>query len=348
MQFERLFWVNSSFLIVQAVAAVIFAFFGVGAWALIWGQLVGQTVSCVIVWATTTWRPNLVWNWEIARTQIRFSLWIMLSSFQTWLFLYADNAIAGMFLGVTGLGVYSLGFNISIIIPTFMVAALSDVAYPAFCKLDGDAAKVGKSLIGLQRLTSAILFPIAFGIASIASPAVALLYGDKWEGLGMVIGLLGIMPGLSSIWNLNESAYLSIGKPDIHTKLSALSLLILLPTLWAAAPYGLFVFTAARFAGAFILPLAHIIVGTRSLELKIFEQLKRLFLPLVAALVMFAAVYFAVTQLQPFSGWMGWIKLLLAIILGAFIYALTLFLFGRELLNDLFGGVKRVLARGNA
>ena len=347
MQFNRLFWINSSFLIIQAVASVIFAWLGLGAWALIWGQLLGLAVSSLIVWFATKWRPKFIWKWAIVREQLRFSLWVLLSSFQNWAFLYADNAIAGMFLGVNGLGVYSLGFNIAIIVPAFVIAALGDVAYPAFCRLDGNAQEVGKSLVSLQRLTSALLFPIAFGIASVASPAVQLLYGDKWQGLGFVIGILVIMPGLSSIWTLNESAYLSVGKPDIYTKLSAISLLLLIPLLWIIAPYGLIIFTIARFAGAFILPIANIIFGARALRLNVIQQIKPLFFPLVASLVMFGVVSLLIAQLQPFSGLLGWIKLLLAVLAGALVYTGTVRFVGRNLWADLLIGVKRVFARAN-
>jgi PST family polysaccharide transporter len=344
MQFARLFWVNSSFLVIQAIASVIFAWLGAGAWALIWGQLLGLTVSSLIVWATIKWRPSFVWNWAIVREQLRFSLWIMLSSFQSWLFLYADNAIAGIFLGVNGLGVYSLGFSISILIPAFVVAALNDVAYPAFCKLDGNALEVGKNLISLQRLTSAILFPIALGISSIASPTIQLLYGDKWQGLGTVISILVIMPGLGGIWYLNENAYLSIGKPDLYTKLSAISLLLFLPFLWVAAPYGLIIFAVTRFAGALLLPLGNIFIGAHSLGLSVGRQIKPLSFPFFAALVMFVVTFLMSTYLQPYVGLIGWVKLLLTVVIGMLIYILMVRFGSRDLWNDLFAGLKRVFS----
>jgi O-antigen/teichoic acid export membrane protein len=345
MQFNRLFWANSSYLVIQAIASVILALVGLGAWSMIWGQLIGLFISSVIVWATVTWRPKLVWNWSIAKIQLKFSLWIMFSSFQAWLFQYADNAIAGMLLGVSAMGVYTLGFNIAIIIPSFIVAALNDVAYPAFCKLQGDVTEVGKSLVNLQRITGAILFPIVFGISAIASPTVKLLYGDKWQGLGTVISLLVIMPGLGYLWSVNESAYISVGKPAIYTKLSAVSLLLLLPLLWVTAPHGLYIFTIARFAGALLLPLGNMIIGARSLGLNFTKQIKPLALPFLAALAMFILIFFAASLLQPFKGISGWLKLFLLMVSGAIIYALSIRVLGRGLWDDLLGGMRRVFAK---
>jgi teichuronic acid exporter len=345
MQFNRLFWINSSYLVIQAIASVILAFLGLGAWSMIWGQLIGILISSVIVWATVNWRPKLIWNWSIAKIQLKFSLWIMLSSFQAWLFQYADNAIAGMFLGISAMGVYTLGFNIAILVPAFIIAALNDVAYPAFCKLQGNAEEVGQSLVSLQRITGAILFPLAFGISAVASPVIELLYGNKWQGLGTVLSMLVIMPGLSYLWNLNESAYISIGKPDIFTKISAASLLLLLPLLWFTAPYGLYIFLIARFTGAMFLPIGNIVIGARSLRLNFTKQIKPLALPFLTALAMFILVFGASSLLQPFRGISGWLKLFMLVISGAIIYVLAIRVISRGLWNDLLGGVKRVLAR---
>jgi O-antigen/teichoic acid export membrane protein len=345
MEFERLFWVNSSFLIISAIASVVLAYLGTGFWAIIFGQLIGLFVSSVIVWVSVRWRPHIVLNWLIARSILGFSTWIMLSNFQNWLFIYADNAIAGMFMGMKSLGVYALGFNIATIIPTFIVASLSDVAYPAFCRLDGNKLEVGKSLLNLQRLTGAILFPAALGIAAIATPVVELLYGNKWQGLGTVISILVIMPGLGGIWLLNESAYTALGKPDIYTKLSIISLLALLPILWFSAPYGLLIFTVARFVGGLFLPFGNILMGKHTLNLKISIQIRSLTIPLLYSSMMFISVLFLTLQLQPFTGILGWMKLFSIAMFGAALYILMIRFLNRELWNDLVLSVRRILAR---
>ena len=290
MEFRSLFWVNSSFLIVQAVASVVLVIAGIGYWGLILGQLIGMLVSVGLVWGMVRWRPVFVFHRQLLRSMLGFSVWVMVSGFQNWLFLYADNAIAGIFLGVRGLGIYSLGFSIAILVPGFLEAALSDVAYPMFCKLQDAPHEVGRNLVKLQALTSAVLFPVAWGIAAIAPSAVDLLYGAKWQGLGSVIAILVIMPGLSCIWALNENAYQAVGRPDIWPKLAGISLLALMPLLCIAAPYGLVIFTLARFGGACILPLGNILLGTRVLDVGIKEQLQGFVSPLTFSVMMYLAV----------------------------------------------------------
>jgi O-antigen/teichoic acid export membrane protein len=344
MEYRRLFWVNSSFLIVQAVASVALALAGIGYWAMILGQLIGLLVSVGLIWGMVRWRPVFVFYWPMLRSMLTFSIWVMVSGFQNWLFLYADNAIAGLSLGVRGLGVYSLGFSIAILVPGFLEAAVSDVAYPAFCKLQAAPREVGRSLVKLQTLMAAVLFPIACGISAVAPPAVELLYGQKWQGLGAVIAILVLMPGLNCIWALNENAYQAVGRPDIWPKLAGISLLALLPLLWISAPYGLLVFTLARFGGAWILPIGNVLLGARALDIGIREQLKGLASPLLFSVVMYMAVTLLTKVLSPFVGLSGWVKLLSIIGVGALVYALLIRLCDRALWSQLHLRARQVLA----
>ncbi len=343
MEFRNLFWVNSSFLIIQAVASVILAIAGTGYWAMILGQLIGLASSVGLVWGFVHWRPRPVVDWPMLRSMLGFSLWVMISSFQNWLFLYADNVIAGLFLGVEGLGVYCLGFNIAILIPGFLESSLSDVAYPTFCKLQENPRKVGENLVKLQALITTLLFPIAFGFSAIAPSAVDLLYGQKWNGLGTVMAILVIMPGLGCIWSLNENAYQAVGRPDLWTKLAGFSLLALLPMLWFAAPHGLLVFTLIRFLGGCILPLGNIIFGARRLGIGLMYQLKSYSSSYSFSIIMFIVIYLMTKMMSPFVGMIGWIKLLSVVSTGATVYLLLIWLVNRELWKQLFLNLRRVL-----
>jgi O-antigen/teichoic acid export membrane protein len=261
------------------------------------------------------------------------------------MFTYADNAIAGLFLGVGGLGIYSLGFNIATILPSFLVAGLGDVAYATFCRMQNKVGEIASNLTQLQKLTATILFPIAFGLSAVAPTFVQLLYGEKWTGLGMVLSLLVIMPGLSSLWMLNATAYQAIGRPDIYTKISGFSLLVMIPLLWIAAPHGLLIFTLTRFAVAWLLPLGNLLWGSRVLNIDIRKQINVIACPLLISGGMYVMVVGLITYLRPFEGWMGWTKFVAVIWFGGAAYIIALRLITPDLWHTVFLNVKRAVLR---
>lgn len=318
LEFRRLFWIGAAPQIITALALVAFALAGGGYWALVIGQLAGLTVNVALVWRASVWRPARVFNLVLARSLFVFGIWIMVSSFLSWLFLYGDNVIAGYFLGVQGLGEYSLGFTIISLLPGMIVAPIAVVAYPAFCALQGGGPReVGMSMLKLQRSVAAILFPMCFGISAVAVPAISLLYGSRWAQLGFVVQWLILLPGLSSVWTLNADAYRAIGKPQTWTKVAFINLMILIPLLIVAAPFGMKYFVMARFAGASLYPILNIMVGGRVLKLSIKEQLKPLGGTLLPALFMYMLAVSLVAMAAPFDGLSGWLKLMVIIAIGA-------------------------------
>jgi teichuronic acid exporter len=344
MKFRDMFWINTSFMVGQAVLSVIFAFLQWGVWAVVWGQLIGMMISTILAWFFVKWHPKLLMGLSLLGTMLKFSLWVMVSGFQDWAFQYADNAIAGIFLGVQGLGIYSLGFNFATIIPGFFTSALSDVAYPSFCKLQEYPEQIGANLLKLQELTSAVLFPFAFGFSALAPIIIDLFYGNKWAGLDFVISALVIMPGLGYVWALNEFAYQAIGKPQIWTKLSGLSLLLLVPMLWFSAPLGLTTFTYVRFAGAWILPIGNFFVGSRCLGIRVKEQFKAILIPLFSSLIMYVVIFLLKMAWDPFVSWAGWGKVIVIGLIGGGIYITAIFITKKELLFQLLGSFKNILS----
>jgi O-antigen/teichoic acid export membrane protein len=151
-----------------------------------------------------------------------------------------------------------MGFTFASLLPGFANSVVTTVAYPAFCELHRRGEALGGTLMQLQEMMAVLLFPLAFGVSAVAEGAITLLYGDRWQGLGTVIGWLAVLPGLFNLWGLNGEAYRAMGRPDIWAKLVGAGLVVMFPLLWLAGPLGLVPFTIARFAGAALLPLLNI------------------------------------------------------------------------------------------
>lgn len=342
--FDKLFWVETVPQVVAPALSAALAFLDCGVWALVLGQLVRTALRATLALVLLRWRPSLEFGFDVIIPLLGFSFWMVLSGVQSWLFLRADNAIAAYFLGDEGLGVFSLGFSVSSLVPGLLIPAVSRVAYPAFCALRGGEREVGDSLVKLQSLVASVVFPVCFGISAFAVPAVDLAYGEKWHGLGTVIQLLAIMPGIGQLWSLNADAYRSVGRPDVWAKLSALSLLVLMPALLMAGPYGFSAFVLARFGGAFAYPLLNILFTKRVFGISVLDQLKVFGPSFVPALIMFAVAYSLVRVVAPFTGVLGWFKLTMIALASGFVYVTLLWAFDRDLVIRLLSVGRQALS----
>lgn len=345
-EFKNIFWINSIPQIVIGLVSLLLAYFHLGYWSLVIGSLAGKLTNTILVWRYSMWRPRLVFNRTEFSGMLRFSSWVIVANIETWLFLYADNLLASYYLGVKSLGVYSLGFNLANLIPGFISASVASVAYPVLSVLQDNRENLRNGFIKIQSTTAVLIFPLCFGLSAISLPLINLIYGDRWPGLGMTIAFLAILPGLSHIWSLNADAYRAINRPDLWTKIAALSLLFIFFLLFLFGSKSLNHFVIARFVGAFSLPLLNIFLGGPRLHVSLGEQISGILFPLLCSVIMYICVLGLGRYLLPFYGWLGWGKLLGLILVGAGTYLLLLRLLKRELWDNLLLTAKRMLLPG--
>lgn len=340
LQFRRLFWIGALPQITNALVSLAMALAGGGYWALIGGYLSGRVLNLVLVWRAGRWRPKPVFDRQLFRSLFVFSAWVFVSGLQSWLFLYADNLLAGYFFGASFLGVYALGFNLAMLLPGMLIAPLVSIAYPAFSAIQVSQQEVGRSLLKLQRLAASLLMPVALGTSAIAIPLIGLLYGDRWPGLGYVIQVTAIGT-IGQIWSLNVAAFRAIGRPDMWPKIAFVALPVLYVLLFIAAPHGMVAFVWARLIGGLILPIGNIIVGSRLFSTPLLLQWKALRVPAICSFVMFVLASLSSQCLAPFVGLTGWVKLAFLVSISSLMYVGLVVWLERPLWNEMVVAARR-------
>jgi len=85
-----------------------------------------------------------------------------------------------------------------------------------------------------------------------------LIFGNKWQGIEYVIGYLGLMHSISWIVGLNNTAYASIGRPDLETKILIINLFFYIPIYIFSAKIGFEFFLVCRLLAAIFALFVHI------------------------------------------------------------------------------------------
>ena len=252
LDFRGLFWIKLSTAFIPALFSIPMAFYGYGVWALVVGSLVGQIINLYLLWKKSTWRPKFCYDMVLAKSLFDFGFWVLLESFGAWLILWGDNLIVGRFLGVHDLGVYRTGWNLVAIIFGLALNPFLPVLYPTFARLQDNLPALRKAFNSGNRIVFALALPIGMGLFLVGPEMATMLFGEKWHGLGFVLGILGLVYSTSWLISLNTELYRAMGRPDINTKILYIYLLYFLPSLYFAAQFGLEIFSLTRFAVIFI------------------------------------------------------------------------------------------------
>jgi len=268
--FRGLFWIKLLTAFVPGLFSIPLALLGYGVWALVVGSLVGQVLNLYLLWNRSPWRPTFRYDVVLARSLFSFGLWVLLESFGAWLIVWGDNLIVGRFLGVHDLGVYRTGWMLVTIIFGLALNPFLPILYPTFSRLQDDLPALTSAFHRVNRIVFALALPMGTGLLLVGPEAATFLFGQKWEGLGFVLSVLGLMHGIAWLVGINTEIYRAMGRPDMNTKLMFVAVLYYLPAYYIAAQSGLETFTITRLAVAMIAIPIHIYLCVKMLNVSPF------------------------------------------------------------------------------
>jgi O-antigen/teichoic acid export membrane protein len=246
LNFRRLFRIKLATAFIPAGFSIPLAFWGYGVWALVAGYLASSLLNLGLLWWTSTWRPSWQFDAPLARRLSRFGIWIVGESLAVWFFGWGDNLFVGKFMGVDALGVYSVSWNICFMIFGLTLNPFLTVLYPAFSRLQDDLESMKSAFHKVNRIVISLALPLGTGLLLVGPLLASVLFGEKWQGLGLMLSLIGFMEGMTWVVWINPEVYRALGRPDVNTKVMFLTIIFYLPAYWVGAPYGLKVFAFVR------------------------------------------------------------------------------------------------------
>jgi lipopolysaccharide exporter len=200
LRFFELAVVTSTTAAVTAVVSITAAVLGMDYWALVAGTAAGAVVGTVMVWLYDPWRPALR-RIELSSLQSiwGFSFHLFLSNLLFLVFNQVDKVIVSRFLGGAALGTYTLAQR-TVTSPIATVSTVvAEVTFPAFSRRQDDDAALRGGFLKSSRVVALVTFPAMCGLAALATPAVAVIFGSDWSSLVPIIWLLAPVAAIQSV-----------------------------------------------------------------------------------------------------------------------------------------------------
>ncbi|GAB3267138.1 lipopolysaccharide biosynthesis protein [Chitinimonas naiadis] len=284
-------------------------------WALVAGIIVGRVVGVIASFQMSDYRPRL--SLAAARELFHFSKWLFLNNTFQFLQTNGCNFIIAKLYGATGVGIFSVAYEISNLPSTELVAPINRATFPGFSKME-NAEAISASYLQLMGMIGLLILPVGLGIAAVAGPLVEALLGAKWIDAVPLIQLLAIYGAITATQTNNSVVWMVMGRTREVTAMTALFLLILGPSLYFfLGRYGIIgAGYAYLISHAPTVPVA-MQMTKRMLGFRWSALISVLWRPLVAV----SAMYFCVRAFDmalPHYG--AWGRLLIESALGALLY----------------------------
>lgn len=283
-------------------------------WALIFGVIIGKTLSVLISYYLHSYRPRF--SLKARADLFGFSKWLFISNLIQFLHSRSTDFVLGRTVGSHGLGVYNLGAEIASMPATVLIAPLNRAVYPAYAKLAAQRAKLLERFLEVFGLINLFAFPVAVGLFFLADLVVHLLLGPQWEEAIPIIKILSLCGLVGALQGNMYVVLTAMGNPRANTILSGILLILSLPlVIYSSLQYGALGAAYAHFAAACFGFIGIVFVFKRVTGLWLMALVSVMWRPTLAAIVMGCVIYSTQAEINA-----GWPDILLIAQLGIFIF----------------------------
>lgn len=214
LRMTTLVWVRLASQLAAGATAVLMAYFGLGAWALVGQQYADLIVLALVCWRLEPWRPSWPRRDTDVRRLLKFGGYYTAASLCHFVGQHADKVLVGRALGPTWLGLYSQAFTI-MMKPIFVLTGpLTGIMLPTLSRACSDPAAYRTLLLSFYRLVAVICLPVGVGLALVARDAMAVLGGENWLPAGPLLQALALSITVQGFVNVSGSVMSSVGRAD--------------------------------------------------------------------------------------------------------------------------------------
>jgi O-antigen/teichoic acid export membrane protein len=251
----------------------------------------------------------------------------------------SDIFVGGRYLSNKLLGVYSVAMQLATIPIEKIMPIISQVAFPAYSRIQSETERVRSHFIKSVRLLSFIIFPVYGGLFLIAPQMVNLFLGHKWGEIILPISLLCLIMPFRSLSTLFPPLLNGLGRPDVDFVNVTMASLILPAAFLIGVRKGILGICFAWIIGySFVFAIASI-RSLRVLGIKYNAYISSIIMPIISTLAMIIAVrLFALVAGHYLS---SILQLILYVLLGMLFYLAAMFMTRRSAIIEVLSIIRK-------
>ena len=321
--------------LISGAIAITMACYGFGVWALAAQTVVATSLTTLLLWCLSPWRPALVFSKNSVSGLFAFGGYMLASGLLDIIYNRAYTLLIGHFFGVRELGFYNRADGTKQLPVGVLTSILSRVALPVFSKAAQDKTQLRRGVQLALRGMMLINVPMMLGIAATAEPLVLTLFGTQWLPAVPFLQVLSLGAVLWPLHVINLNVLMAQGHSHLFFRLEVIKKILGTALLVAGTFYGVMGIAWSQVIFGVLAFIINAYYSHLFLDYGVFSQTRDFLATLTISIVMALAVYFASIQtyLLPMP-LLAPVQLILLIVLGLIIFIGLACLFRLTALHD--------------
>ncbi|MBE0437380.1 MAG: oligosaccharide flippase family protein, partial [Methylomicrobium sp.] len=232
MRFKSIAIISLLTLIVSSTSSIYLATLDLGVWSLIYGGLIGSSLSAMLFMIHSRTLPYFAYNKRLAKQLGGYGVKLSINDIIEYLRRETPNFMIGKMLDSTMVGLFNKGVSTSAIpLQTIAGSAYQTV----FRALSSTQDNIDKSkYIYLRTITLVCVYTLPFyiGLIWLAEPFITTLYGEKWRLAAAPLQIFCIVRMLGCFGNPSGAVMAAQNMLGIEIKLQLVTLVITIIGCW--------------------------------------------------------------------------------------------------------------------
>lgn len=315
--------VSLSSSVLSGAIGIYLAYKGFGVWALVVQQVSNSVLQFVFYLLVARWFPKLSFSKESFKFVFEFGSKLLAASIISTIYRNIYTIVIGKKFSETELGLYSRAESFAIFPSSNIGSIISRVAFPILSKIQNDDEKLCVAYRKIIRYSSYVIFPLMIGLIALSDPFIITFLTEKWSAAIIILQILCLDWMLDHLSSLNLNLLYVKGRTDLVLRLEIIKKSIAIGILFLSLPLGLTGMCWGRVLYSVIATVINTFYTKRLIGLSFSKQIADIIPYLFSAAIMGVTVYYSTMIVSA-----HWLKLLLGIIIGVFVYtAITMIFF---------------------
>ena len=289
-------------------------------------------------------RVDFLFSWTLNHYKylLNNSIWGFLHNLFQTIIRQSDYLIIGFFVSTQAVGIYFMGYSLSVQVIALLVGALGPVFFPVLKTIPKSEINTIKNiLIKIITIFSLFGMPFSFLQATLAEPLVNIFLEEKWTASIQIVQILSIGIGFNvtaSVWQV-ALVWQNDFKKQAVLSLQA-AIVFVLTIAFATYYFGLIGTACAATLFQIIFSLYYLNVSLKSFEIEFKKILNIMFKYFIISSCIFLFCY-AFTIYFSFNNWLSIITCGILPFTAYFLYLYNFDLPSKELLIRLYLRIRK-------
>lgn len=315
--------------LISGICGVVFAYLGFGVWALVFQALIHGSLTTIMNWAFSKWKPSLIFSKESFKSMFGYGSKLLITNLMNTIYANIYPLVIGKFFSPSVLGHSTRAQHWAQLPSSNLTNILQGVTFPALARISDDKERLSNAYRKLLRVSAYIIFPLMTGLAAVSKPLIFIAIGSKWNLCATLLPLVCFSLMWHPIHAINLNLLQIKGRSDLFLRIEIVKKILGLSVLFISLPYGIIVMTACDIGTSIICLFINTYYTSNYINVGLFKQMQDIAPSFCLSIFMFGIVSLVV-YISPNM----YLQLVLGIITGALVYLSGSYLFKFEELKE--------------